>query len=151
MDNTWINQCAFYNMNITRKQPNNKQTTFLKPTFYGISDKYHTLALKDLFHRGSFITNEALNTLTDTKIHHMQYTSLKNHIKGHIGHQKTYDAIPVEKLPQKKHTYSTICTLMENTGKGSGIYRKVIGRGHKTSDIHNPPKWNKQLRSQEST
>ena len=151
MDNTWINQCAFYNMNITRKQPNSKQATYLTPTFYGISDNYHTLALKDLFNRGSFITNEALNTLTNSKIHPMQYTSLKNHIKSHIGHQKTYDAIPMEKLPQKKYTYSTICTLMENTGKGSGIYRKVIGREHKTSDIHNPAKWNKRLNTTQVT
>ena len=40
---------------------------------------------------------------------------------------------------------------MENTGKGSGIYRKVIGRGHKTSDIHNPSKWNKRLSTTQVT
>ena len=40
---------------------------------------------------------------------------------------------------------------MENTGKGSGIYRKVIGRGHKTSDIHNPSKWNKRLNTTQVT
>ena len=132
-------------MNITRKQPNTKQHTFLKPTFYGIPDTYHTLTLKDLYHSGLFITNEALNTLTNTKIHTLQYTNLKCHIKCHISPNKKYDAIPKENLPQKEFTYPTTLQLMANINKGSGIYRKVINRGHPTQDIHNPGKWNKRL------
>ena len=144
-DNTWLNQCAFYNLNITRKQPNNNQKTFLKPTFYGIPDTYHTLTLKDFFNTGSFITNDALNTLTESRIHPMQYTNLKSHIRSHIGQNKKYDAIPIENLPQKKHTYSNTTSLMESIKKGSGHYRKIISREHATYDIHNPTKWNKYL------
>ena len=101
LDNSWLNQCAFYNLNITRKQPNTKQRTFLKPTFYGIPDKYHTLALKEFFQSGSFITNEALNTLTESKVHPLQYANLKHHIKNHIGHNKKYDAIPKKTFHRK--------------------------------------------------
>ena len=81
LDNSWLNQCAFYNTNITRKQPNTKENTFLKPTFYGIPDVYHTLTLKDLYPSGIFITNEALNIKTNTTIHTLQYTNLKSHKK----------------------------------------------------------------------
>ena len=144
-DNSWLNQCAFYNLNITRKQPNTKQRTFLKPTFYGIPDKYHTLALKEFFQSGSFITNEALNTLTESKVHPLQYANLKHHIKNHIGHNKKYDAIPKENLPQKKYTYVSTTNLMASIPKGSGTYRKIIGRGQPLLDIHNPGKWNKRL------
>ena len=31
----------------------------------------------------------------------MQYQNLKTHIKAHIGPNKKYDAIALEKLPQK--------------------------------------------------
>ena len=81
LDNSWLNQCAFYNLNITRRQPNSKQRTFLKPNFYGIPDRYYTLTLKDLFQSGTFITNETLNTHTRSKILPLQYTNLKNHKK----------------------------------------------------------------------
>ena len=101
MDNSWLNQCAFYNMNITRKQPNSSKKCFLTPTFYGIPDTYHTLTLKDLHPRGAFITNDSLNQLTNTTIMHMQYQNLKNHIRAHIGPNRKYDAIALEKLPQK--------------------------------------------------
>ena len=150
-DNTWLNQCAFYNLNITRKQPNNNQKTFLKPTFYGIPDTYHTLTLKDFFNTGSFITNDALNTLTESRIHPMQYTNLKSHIRSHIGQNKKYDAIPIENLPQKKHTYSNTTSLMESIKKGSGHYRRIISREHATYDIHNPTKWNKYLNTTQVT
>ena len=40
MDKSWLYQNAFYNMNITRKQPNTKERVFLKPTFYGIPDTF---------------------------------------------------------------------------------------------------------------
>ena len=151
MDNSWINQCAFYNLNITRKQPNTKQRTFLKPTFYGIPDRYHTLTLKDFFPSGSFITNEALNTLTESQVHPLQYTNLKHHIKSHIGHNKKYDAIPKGSLPQKKHTYATTLKQMTTIRKGSGTYRKIIGRGQPLLDIHNPGRWNKRLNTTQVT
>ena len=61
MDNSWLNQGAFYNMNITRKQLNSSKKCFLTPTFYGIPDIYHTLTLKDLHPGGTFITNTSLN------------------------------------------------------------------------------------------
>ena len=69
---------------------------------------------------------------------HMQYTNLKAHIKNKVGPNKTYDAIPKLKLPQKKHTHSTIKSLIQNPTQGSGNYRKIIARSHKYVDIHNP-------------
>ena len=146
MDNSWLNQCAFYNMNITRKQLNSSKKTFLTPTFYGIPDTYHMLTLKDLHPRGAFITNESLSQLTNTAIMHMQYQNLKTHIRAHIGPGKKYDAIALEKLPQKKHTYSTVTALLHTIKKGSGTYRKFIERGLITPNIHNPIKWVKKLR-----
>ena len=145
MDNSWLNQNVFYNMNITRKQPNTKEKVFLKPTFYGISDTFHTLSIKDLYPSGIFISNEALNTLTATTIQNLQYLSLKNHIKTHIGPGKKYDALAKEKLPQKKFTHSNTNDLMNSITKGSGIYRKIIGKEHPLIDIHNPQKWRKKL------
>ena len=53
LDNSWLQQNAFYNMNITRKQPNTKEKVFLKPTFYGIPDEFHTLTIKDLYPSGN--------------------------------------------------------------------------------------------------
>ena len=144
MDNSWLNQGAFYNMNITRKQLNSSKKCFLTPTFYGIPDIYHTLTLKDLHPGGTFITNASLNELTNTTIMHMQYQNLKNHVRAHIGPNKKYDAIALEKLPQKKHSYSTLAALLHQT-KGSGTYRKIIERGFSTPNIHNPAKWKKKL------
>ena len=150
MDNSWLNQCAFYNMNITRKQPNSSKKCFLTPTFYGIPDTYHTLTLKDLHPRGAFITNESLNQLTNTTIMHMQYQNLKNHIRAHIGPNRKYDAIALEKLPQKKHTFSTLTALLHHT-KGSGTYRKIMERGTSPPNIHNPAKWNKKFKDNTAT
>ena len=101
MDNSWLNQSVFYNMNFTRKQPNSCKQTFLTPTFYGIPDTLHTLTLKDFFQAGTFITNINLNLITNSNIMNLQYLNLKNHIQTHIGHNKKYDAIAKEKLPQK--------------------------------------------------
>ena len=151
LDNSWINQCAFYNSNINRKQPNSKQTIFLRPTFYGIPDTYHTLTLKDLYPSGTFITNEGLNTLTNSTILNMHYHNLKNHIKSHIGPNKKYDAIAKERLPQKKHTFSNTTEFMKSIKKGSGMYRKVIRRGSPLPNIHNPTKWKKKLDDQNLT
>ena len=81
----------------------------------------------------------------------MQYANLKTHIKSHIGHNKKYDAIPVEKLPQKLHTCSNTTDLMASIKKGSSIYRKVISREHPPADISNPTKWNKRLNTIEVT
>ena len=88
-------------MNITRKQPNSNKTTFLTPTFYGIPDTYHTLTIKDLYPGGAFIANAALNQLTNSTIMDMQYKNLRKHIRTHIGQNKKYDAIAIERLPQK--------------------------------------------------
>ena len=145
MDNSWLNQCAFYNMNICRKQPNSHKKTFLTPTFYGIPDTFHTLTLKDLHQGGAFITKESLNQLTNTNIMLMQYQNLKNHIRAHIGLNKKYDAIALEKQPQKKDTFSTAAGFLNHIKKGSGKYRKIIERGITTTNIHNPAKWKKKL------
>ena len=145
MDNSWLNQCAFYNMNITRKHPNTKTRTYLTPTFYGIPDRCHTLTLKDLYPRGTFITHDALDTLTLTNIQTMQYLILKNHIKSHIGPGKKYDAIAKEISPQKMHTHSNSHSLMLSIKKGSGIYRKILARENPLPDIHHPEKWIKKL------
>ena len=103
MDNSWLNQCIFYNQNITRKQPNSKQKQiYLTPTFYGIPDIHHILTLKDMYPGGRFITNASLNQLTNTTVIQMQYQNLKNHIRAHIGPNRKYDAIPLEKQPQKR-------------------------------------------------
>ena len=34
---------------------------------------------------------------------------------------------------------------MKHTSKGSGTYRKIIGRSHKQTDVHNPAKWKAKL------
>ena len=145
MDNSWLKQCAFYNMNITRKQINSTKKIFLTPTFYGIPDKYHTLTLKDLFPQGAFITHVSLNRLTNSTLINMQYQNLKSHIKAHIGPNKKYNAIALEKLPQKRHTYSTASELLQSIKKGSRTYRKIIERNSTTIDIHNPEKWKRKL------
>ena len=59
----------------------------------------------------------------------LQYFSLKAHIKGKVGPNKTYDAIPKLRLPQKQHSHNTISSLMEFTKQGSGNYRKKAGAG----------------------
>ena len=145
MDNSWLNQCVFYNMNLTRKQPNAHKKAFLTPTFYGIPDANHTLTVKDLFPGGVFISNESLNQLTSTTVMPMQYLNLKQHIKSLIGPNKKYDSITLEKQPQKIHTFSTVTQFLNNVKKGSGRYRKIIERGVTTTTIHNPLKWMKKL------
>ena len=144
-DNSWLCQPIFFNYSFTRKIPNSKKVTFLTPTFYGLPDSAHTLALKDFFPNGKFIERENLNTLTQANLMQMQYTNLKAHIKNKVGHNKVYDAIPKLKLPQKKHTHSTIKSLMQNTAHGSGHYRKIIARSHKYVDIHNPSNWKTKI------
>ena len=144
-DNSWLCQPIFFNYSFTRKIPNSKKVTFLTPTFYGLPDSAHTLALKDFFPNGKFIERENLNTLTQANLMQMQYTNLKAHIKNKVGHNKVYDAIPKLKLPQKKHTHSTIKSLMQNTAHGSGHYRKIIARAHKYVDIHNPSNWKTKI------
>ena len=75
----------------------------------------------------------------------LQYLNLKNHIQTHIGHNKKYDAIAKEKLPQKKHTYSTINEFFHNVKQGSTAYRKIIERQNKAPNVHNPTNWKKKL------
>ena len=76
----------------------------------------------------------------------MNYENLKHHIKSHIGPGKKYDAIAKE-TPQKKHTQSNTYDLMSHSKKGSGTYRKIIGRTNTKIDIHNTDKWKKKLRT----
>ena len=75
----------------------------------------------------------------------MQYKNLKFHIQSKIGPNKFYDAIPKLSLPQRKHTHSTIGSLMSSIKKGSGKYRKIISRSHKIPDVHNPFKWKTKI------
>ena len=88
---------------------------------------------------------ENLNTLAQANLMQMQYINLRAHIKNKVGPNKTYDAIPKLKLPQKIHTHSTIKSLMINTKQGSGSYRKILIRSNKSNDIHNPANWKTKL------
>ena len=92
----------FYNPTFSRKLPRGKKETFLKPTFYGIPDNFHTLTVRDLYPGGSFISHAVLNTLTGQTIIKMNYDNLKAHVKTKIGKHKHFDAIPLMNLPQKK-------------------------------------------------
>ena len=132
-------------MNFTRKVPNTKQVTYLSPTFYGLPDTAHTLTLSQFFPGGRFIEREDLNALAFSNLMPMQYNNLKAHIRSKVGQNKTYDAIPKLNLPQKLHTHSTVISLMKNTTQGSGCYRKIVARSHKSPDIHNPSKWRSKL------
>ena len=144
-DNSWLLQPLFYNNVFTRKLPNSSKTTYLKPTFYGLPDSAHTLTVQDFYPNGKFITLATLNTLAGSNLMEMQYTNLKFHIKSKIGPNKYYDAIPKQTLPQRKHTYSTIGSLMSNIHKGSGKYRKIISKSQKSPDVHNPYKWKTKI------
>ena len=64
LDNSWLCQPLFYNLNFTRKMPNSFKTTFLKPTFYGLPDRAHTLTVQDFYPNGRFISLTSLNTIT---------------------------------------------------------------------------------------
>ena len=145
LDNSWLCQPVFFNLNFTRKVPNTKQVTYLTPTFYGLPDTAHTLALSDFFPGGRFIQREDLNTLAISNLMPMQYNNLKAHIRNKVGQNKAYDAIPMLNTPQKPHTHSTIFSLMKHIKQGSGRYRKIIARSHKFPDIHNPSKWRSKL------
>ena len=145
LDNSWLCQPIFYNLNFTRKVPKSSKTTFLRPTFYGLPDNAHTLTVQDFYPNGKFITLATLNALTNSNLMQMQYKSLEFHIKSKIGLNKHYDAIPKLNLPQKRHTHSTIGSLFKNIKKGSGVYRKIISRSNKNTDIHNPYKWKAKI------
>ena len=75
----------------------------------------------------------------------MQYNNLKAHIKDKVGQNKHYNAIPKMKLPQKEQTHSTVKSLMKGVKRDSGVYRKIIARSHKPTDIHIPSKWRAKL------
>ena len=140
-DNSWLHQNVFYNNNFSRKYPNNNKTTFLTPTFFGLADTHHKLQVIDFYAHNTFITHNELNSLTNTNIHALQYSNLKFQITSKIGHQKKYEALPKPTLPQKKFTHSNIESLMQHTKKGSRVYREIIGRRNKPTDIHNPKRW----------
>ena len=99
--------------------------TFLKPTFYVLLDRHHTMTVKDFFPRSVFITPLELNTLTNSTIMPMQYNNLKAHIRSKIGHNKHYDAIPSMNMPHKK-IKNNITSLMTSIKKGSGKYRALL-------------------------
>ena len=140
LDNSWLCQPLFYNNNFTRKLPNSTKTTF-----FGLPDKAHTLTVHDFYPNGKFIPLATLNVLTESNLMQMQYNNLAYHIKSKIGANKMYDSIPTLILPQKKHTHSTIGSLMSSIKKGSGTYRKIISKSHKKIDVHNPSKWKAKL------
>ena len=119
--------------------PNSSKTTFLKPTFFGLPDTAHTFTVQDFYPNGKFIPLATRNMLTGSNLMPMQYNNLAFQIKSKIGANN--DAIPKLRLPQKIHTHSTIGSLMSSIKKGSGTYRKIISRSHKTTDVHNPSKW----------
>ena len=125
--------------------PNSSKTTFLKPTFYGLPDRAHTLTVQDFYPNGRFISLTSLNTITGANLMQMQYKNLEFHIKSKIGANKFYDAIPKLNLPQRKYTHSTINSLMTSIKKGSSTYRKIIARSQKQSDVHNPSRWSVKL------
>ena len=54
-------------------------------------------------------------------------------------------------MPQRKHTHSTINSLMTSIKKGSGTYRKIISRSQKQSDVHNPSRWRVKLNDDQVT
>ena len=145
MDNAWIMQNAFYNLNFHRKNPDNKSTIHLTPGFYGIPERYHTLKVIDFFPGGIFISKENLEEKIEKRMVALSYTNLKSHIKSKIGHQKKYQAIPL-KCVQKKGTHPTIKSLMVSIKKGSGVYRKILNRGEKNTDINNPTAWRKKTK-----
>ena len=79
----------------------------------------------------------------------MNYTYVKAHITKFVGNNKKYDAVVKEKLPQRKHTYSTTKEFISNNIKGSGTIRKIISRRHTRTDVHNPKRCRKKLDSPE--
>ena len=101
MDNAWLMQNIFYNINFSRKNPDNKSTIHLTHGFYGIPEIHHTLKVIDFFPRGIFISKETLEEKIEATMVELSYNNLKTHIKAKIGHQKKYQAIPL-KCAQKK-------------------------------------------------
>ena len=69
---------------------------------------------------------------------------------GILGNKKKYSplqkisghAIPL-RCNQRKGTHPTIKSLMTKNKSGSGIYRRILSRGDKQSDINNPTSWEK--------
>ena len=141
MDNSWLLQNAFYNMNFSRKQPN-KKIPLSTPGFYGIHERHHTISVEELFPRGTFITKEAFEDKIEARIVQLNYNNLKSHIKSKIGQYKTYQAVPL-RCKQRKGTHPTIRSLMVKNKSGSGAYRRILSRGDKKSDIDNPTTWRK--------
>jgi hypothetical protein len=132
-------------MNFTRKQHRRKQEVCLKPTFYGLPDRCHTLTVCDFYPGGVFISNPALKTLTDSNIIKMQYDNLRAHIKSKIGESKHYDAVPLMNHPQKKNTHTNITSLMKSIKQGSGKYRSILQRKVVHKDLHSPTNWRSKL------
>ena len=77
MDNTWLTQPVFFNSNFTRTVPNSKKLAYLKPTFYGISDNFHTLTVEQMYPGGSFIGKNDLEAITGAQIIPLSYLGLK--------------------------------------------------------------------------
>ena len=100
-DNSWVNQQVFYNLNFTRKQPRKKAPTYLTLTFYGIPDSFRTLKVKDLYQNLAFKTPAQIFTLTGTQMVPLNYSNLKAHVTQFICHNKKFDAVVKELLPQK--------------------------------------------------
>ena len=127
MDNSWLLQNAFYNLNFSRKQPNKNTFVHLTPGFYGINERHHTISVEELFPRGTFITKEAFEDKIEARIVQLNYNNLKSHIKSKIGQYKTYQAVPL-RCKQRKGTHPTIRSLMVKNKSGSGAYRRILSR-----------------------
>ena len=95
MDNTWLTQPIFFNLNFTRAVPNSKKLACLKPTFYGISDNFHTITVEQMYPGGSFIGKNALEDMIGAQIIPLSYIGLKSHIKSKIGPNKKYNGVPL--------------------------------------------------------
>ena len=65
----------------------------------------------------SFKTPEQIETLTGVKMIPLQFSNLRAHITKHIGLNKKYDAVVMEKLPQKKHTFSNTTDFIKISPK----------------------------------
>ena len=116
-------------MKFARTQPRTKQLTHLTPSFYGIPNSFHTLRLIDFYPNLSFITNQDLNTMTNTTIIPLDYKNFEKHIKRNVGLNKTYDSI-VKKTPQRKHTKNNTHDFTIAIKSSSNKFRKIIARRH---------------------
>ena len=98
----------------------------------------------DNFFQGVYLSPRKLEEKIEARIVQLSYNNLKNHIRSKIGQYKTYQAIPL-RCKQRKGTHPTIKSLMVHNKSGSGVYRRILSRGDKQTDINSPTSWKKKL------